>query len=144
MPSGWYTFMKKIVKIIILYRVTDLSSNHLQNRKQIFFINLWKGIPAYMMLNNIFMPLHIKIVALNSIIMPLNSIIMPLNITIMLLNIIFMPLVQTPILHTSFASNFFVSKIFCIFLNRFQIGIKFWVVLIPIFKFCEEKVFRSY
>jgi hypothetical protein len=28
-------------------------------------------------------------------------------------------------LHTSFASNFFVSKIFCIFLNRFQIGIKF-------------------
>ena len=73
---------------------------------------------------------------LNIIIMPHNIIFMPHNIIIMLLNIIFMPLVQTPILHTSFASNFFVSKIFCIFLNRFQISIKFRVVLIPIFKFC--------
>jgi len=38
----------------------------------------------------------------------------------------------------------FLFCICCIFLNRFQISVKFWVVLIPIFKFCEEKVFRSY
>ncbi len=51
---------------------------------------------------------------------------------------------QTPILHTSFACNLFVSKFFCIFLNRFQISVKFWAVLVPIFKFCEEKFFWSY
>ncbi len=38
----------------------------------------------------------------------------------------------------------FLLQIFCIFLNRFQISVKLWVVLIPIFKFCEEKLFRSY
>jgi hypothetical protein len=35
-------------------------------------------------------------------------------------------------------------QIIRIFLNSFEINIRFCVVLIPIFKLCEEKVFRSY
>ncbi len=42
---------------------------------------------------------------------------------------------------TSFACNFFDRKFFCIFLNRFQISVKFWVALLPMFKFCEERKF---
>ena len=38
----------------------------------------------------------------------------------------------------------FLLANFCIFLNRFQISVKFWVVLIPMFTFCEVKIFRSY
>ena len=34
----------------------------------------------------------------------------------------------------------FLWAIFCIFLNSFEISVKFWVLLIPILKFCEEKV----
>jgi hypothetical protein len=30
------------------------------------------------------------------------------------------------------------------FLNNFKVNVNFWVVLIPIFKFCEEKVSWSY
>ncbi len=38
----------------------------------------------------------------------------------------------------------FCQQIFGIFLNSFEISVKFWVFWIPIFKFCEYKVFRSY
>ncbi len=50
---------------------------------------------------------------------------------------------QNPILHTSVFYNFFVSK-FLALLNSFEISVKFCVVLIPIFKFCGDKVFRYY
>ncbi len=43
-------------------------------------------------------------------------------------------------MHPFFACNFFASKSF----NSFEISVKFCVVLIPLLKFCEEKVFRSY
>jgi hypothetical protein len=39
-----------------------------------------------------------------------------------------------------FAFNIFVSKFFAFF----GFGVKFWVVLITILKFCEEKGFGSY
>ncbi len=32
----------------------------------------------------------------------------------------------------------FLLAFFCIFLNSFEISVKFWVVLIPILKFCEK------
>ncbi len=43
-----------------------------------------------------------------------------------------------------FFYQLFCKQIFRIFLKVSKIIIKFCVVLIPIFKFCEEKVFRSY
>ncbi len=38
----------------------------------------------------------------------------------------------------------FLLANFLHFLKSFKISAKFWVFWIPIFKFCEEKVFRSY
>jgi hypothetical protein len=35
-------------------------------------------------------------------------------------------------------------QFFTFFATRFENSVKFWVVLIPIFKFYEEKVFMSY
>jgi hypothetical protein len=45
---------------------------------------------------------------------------------------------KTQILQTCFAYNF-LKLIFRLFLNGFEISLKFWVVMIPIFKFCDEK-----
>ncbi len=50
---------------------------------------------------------------------------------------------KTKILHTFLHATLY-KQIFRIFLNSYEISIKLCIKLIPILKFCEEKVFRSY
>jgi hypothetical protein len=48
-------------------------------------------------------------------------------------------------LYTYFAYKLFVSnQMFCIFLSRFEISVKFCVVLIPMFKFFLRTFFGLY
>ncbi len=51
---------------------------------------------------------------------------------------------ENPQFCTLFSPVTFCQQSFIIFLNSFEISVKFCIIFIPIFKFCGKNVFRSY